>query len=184
MYPLPVGSESHSVDLDRWLLELVRRWERYFGNDPNVPLPPERETAALERRLKQVSGSEPRSTSEKFKLDQQLHRFATYQQLWKRQLRLRETAPGPARAAAGANGPGSAPVAPGEGDEIERLHRQFTKLTAEAGGAGTVGLEQFRSSLEEQRRALEAKGAKVEGFEVVEEEGRVKVRARARRRRS
>ncbi len=179
-----MSSAPVSAELDRWLDELARRWERYFGNDPKIPFPPERETAALDRRLKEMSRSEAHTTIERFKLEQQLHRFATYQQLWQRQLRQRESARGAARPAAAANEPVAAAVAAGEGDEIERLHRRFTELSSAVDGGRAVGLEPFRRALEAQRRQLEEKGATVEGFEVVEEGGRVKVRARMRRRRS
>ena len=173
-----------STELDRWLDELARRWERYFGNDPKVPLPPERETAALDRLLKEQSRSESRSTADRFKLQQQLHRFATYRQLWQRQLRQRESFRGGARPAPEANEPAPAPVAAGEEDEIGRLHRRFTELSSALGAGRAVELEPFRKALDAQRRQLEEKGAQVEGFEVVEDEGRVKVRARMRRRRS
>jgi hypothetical protein len=166
---------------ERWLEELARKWERYLARDPQVPLPPERERTALERRLHEMSRHESRSSAEQFRLEQLLHRFATYNQLWQRMLRDREEARAAAGAAARAlNASAAAPVA-GDSDEYETVFRRYTAALDKAGKPSAVGLESFREALEAQRRQLEGKGARVEGFEVVAEGANVKVRARVRR---
>src|SRR5512136_195266 len=86
--------------LERRLEELARRWERFFARDRQVPTPPERERTELERQLRELSRSEGRTSAEQFRMEQLLHRFATFNQLWLRQMREREEARTGAAAAA------------------------------------------------------------------------------------
>lgn len=174
--------------LERWLVELARKWERYFAHDPQVPLPPEREREALSRRLREVSREEVGGAAAQFRLDQLLNRFTTYSQHWVRQLRQREEATGgqlrnaPVRGAAGpTNAPSPASVSH-VGEDYRRLFGEYSAALARSGRPGNVSFERFRDALEQQRQAVSAKGAVVEGFEVQEEAGQVRVRARVRRR--
>jgi hypothetical protein len=171
--------------IEPWIDELARKWERFFAHDPKVPLPPERERAALERQLRELSRGEPPTAGERFRLEQILHRFSLYNNLWQRQLRDREEARGVQGSAArmtqlNAVGLVSVPVI----DEYERLFRSYRDELQKAGRALTVSAERFRKALEAQRQQLEATGAVVEGFEVVSSGGQVKVLARIRRGRS
>ncbi len=181
MYARSVASENPDVaQLERWLDDLARRWERYFARDPKVPQPPERERGALERRLRDLSREEIRSTVVQFRLEQLLHRFSTYSALWQRQLREQEEARTTSRAHKAANAASAAPVSQG-GDEYRALHERYVGALRNAGSDASVNAERFRQALEQQRRALEARGAVVEGFEVVTEGSQVKLRARVRR---
>jgi hypothetical protein len=181
VYPLFVASASPDVpQLERWLDDLARRWERYFARDPKVPRPPERERGALERRLRDVSREELRSTVEQFRLEQLLHRFATYTALWQRQLREQEEARTASRVRPTVNETPAAAVSP-EGDGYRTLHERYVGALRAAGSNASVNAERFRQALEQQRQALEARGAVVEGFEVVTEGSQVKLRARVRR---
>jgi hypothetical protein len=167
--------------LERQLEELARRWDRYFGRDRQVPTPPERERAELERRLRELSRIEARSAADQFRFEQLLHRFATYNQMWQRMLREREEA----RAAAG-----SIPQAPNEkaavavgkeSDDYQGVFADYVDALRKSGHEARVGFEGFRQTLEQQRRQLEAAGSVVEGFEVVAADAGVRVRARVRR---
>jgi len=166
---------------EQWLEELARKWERFFARDPHVPLPPERERAALERRLKEMSRRESKTSVEQFRLEQLLHRFATYNQLWQRMLREREEARAASGAAARAlNAERPAPV-PNKGEEYEAVFASYAAALGNQGKAAPVGFGRFREVLEKQRRDLESGGAIVEGFDVVEDGPNVRVRARVRR---
>ena len=181
MYALFVASVNPDVaQLERWLEDLARRWERYFARDPKVPRPPERERGALERRLRDVSREEIRSTVIQFRLEQLLHRFATYTALWQRQLREQEEARTAARIRRPTNEGAPAPVSPA-GDDYRSLHENYVGALRASGSDASINEERFRQVLEQQRRALEARGAVVEGFEVVSDGGQVKLRARVRR---
>lgn len=164
--------------------ELARRWDRYIARDPQEPLPPDRERAELERRLRVLSRQEGRSTSESFRFEQLLHRFSTLSALWQRQLREREEALVGGRylrnrESKSPNAPAPAPVAVEEG--YDALFARYTAALARSGRPIGVTAERFRATLQAQRRELEGRGASVEGFDVAEENGQVKVRARVRR---
>jgi len=186
VYPSPVSSPAEIVNqLHRWLDELSRKWERYFVHDPKVPVPPERERAALERQLREISRSEFRQTHEQFRLDQLLHRFSTYNMLWQRQLREREEARQagrPVQAAAAANAPVAAAVHGTDGDEFQVLHARYLEELQASGAQASINFERFRQTLETQKRMLEERGVTVEGFDVVRDGSKVKLQARVRRR--
>ncbi len=166
--------------LETALAELARRWERYAARDPKVPIPPERERLELERKLRLLSRQESRTTHEQFRLEQLLHRFASYNQLWQRQLRAREVGEaGPSREPQPPNAPAPPPV-PAKEDELTVLHRRYAELVQRRGGQ-PIALDRFRAAIEAQRARLEGKGQVVEGFEVVEVDGRLRIQARVRR---
>ena len=168
------------AELERWLVELARKWERYVSHDPQVPVPPERERAALERRLREVSRLELRTAAERFRVEQLLHRFSTFNQLWIRQLRDREVgAPKVELGRPTPNALPSSPVPPPR-DEYAQLHAHYMELLGRTGGT-PMSLDRFRSALEAQRQQLEQQGAVVEGFDVAETSGRVRIQARVRR---
>ena len=169
------------TELGHWVDELARKWERFFAHDPQVRVPPERERAALERRLRELSREDAPGPAEEFRVQQLLHRFASLSAMWQRQLRDREASRrGITATPDEVNAARRAPVPPAE-DEYERLHTTYLAALRQAGSGATVSLERFRDSLEAQRRALEERGAVVEGFAVVQEGAQVKVRARVRR---
>ena len=183
-----MGAPNVLAELERWLTELARKYERYFAHDPKVPLPPERERSALDRRLKEISRGEPRTAAEQFKLESLLHRFATYTSLWQRQLRDREEARGIAARAA------AEPVAPPATSPNTRaaasvpdpvdyrsLFARYREALDRGGRSSGIVFERFKATLEQQRLAAEGRGAVVEGFDVVEEPSGVKLRARVRR---
>ena len=176
-----VSSGDVVGQLERRLEELARRWERYFARDRQVPTPPEGERADLERRLRELSRHEARSAADQFRLEQLLHRFATYNQMWQRMLRDREEARAggvPARPAPNERAAG--PV-PGVSDGYRAVFDRYVDALSKAGRPPAVGFEGFRESLEQQRRQLEAHGTVVEGFDVVDTGAEVRVRARVRR---
>jgi predicted ribosome quality control (RQC) complex YloA/Tae2 family protein len=167
--------------LEGTLEDLARKWERFFAHDRHVPTPPEKEREALERRLREVSREEKRSAADQFRLEQLLHRFTTYNQLWQRLLREREEARKAASAMArAANETGAAPV-PDAGDEYRKVFSTYAAALSKTGKKASVDYARFRETLEQQRRQLEGRGSVVEGFEVVEEGTQVRVRARVRR---
>ena len=181
-------SEANVVaQLDRWITELARKYDRFFAKDPQVPVPPEREREALERRLRETSRTEPRTVAEQFRQEQLLNRFSTYNQLWQRILREREEGGGRAAGAAATaetprrpNATAPATVRDSE-DEYRRLYSSYRAALETSGKPTSVAFERFSAALDQQRRTAEAQGAVVEGFDVVHEASGVKLRARVRR---
>ena len=189
VYPFCVSSPAEIVNqLHRWLDELSRKWERFFVHDPQVPLPPERERAALERQLREISRAEFRQTQRNSSVStSSCIAFATYNTLWQRQLREREEARQAGRAAvaaSAANAPAPAAVDVANGDEFSALHARYLEELQASGATASVNFERFRQTLETQKRLLEERGVTVEGFDVVREGAQVKLKARVRRRAS
>jgi len=167
--------------LDRRLEELARKWERFFARDRQVPTPPERERTELERRLRELSRYEGRTSAEQFRMEQLLHRFATYNNLWQRMMREREEARAEVGSAAQPpNKPAPAPVG-AVSDEYQGVFARYVDALKKSGREAGVGFDSFKQTLEQQRRQLESRGSVVEGFEVVEDGAQVRVRARVRR---
>lgn len=161
-------------DIERKFEELARRWERYFSGDREVPIPPERERAALARQLQTLSREEGLSFAERFRLDGLLHRFSTYNQLWERQLRARNEArraPDTQRASSVKR----------EEDEVARLHREYVASLEKVGRRTNLDLAAFRKVLAEQKRRLELQGLEIQGFVVVCQGNQVSLRAKARK---
>ncbi|HVN75879.1 MAG TPA: hypothetical protein VMT19_06155 [Thermoanaerobaculaceae bacterium] len=167
--------------LEHWLAELARKWERYFAGDRQVPLPPERERAALERRLQELSRTEGRSASEKFRMEQLLHRFSTFNQLWQRMLRDKEDARARLGAARRAPNETARQPVPDGSEGYRAVFESYVDALRRVGKDAPVDVDRFGRTLREQQRQLESRGSTVEGFEVVEEDGNVRVRARVRR---
>ena len=177
----PMASRDIVTELGHWVDELARKWERFFAHDPQVRVPPELERAALDRRLRELSRAEAATAAEAFRVEQLLHRFSTYSAMWQRQLRDREASRRGITAAPDEINAGRRALVPPVEDEYETLHSAYVAALHAAGNAGKVSLERFRDSLQAQRRSLEERGARVEGFDVVQEGSQVKVRARVRR---
>jgi hypothetical protein len=173
-------SADEIAQLNKWLDELARKWERFLARDPGAPVPPERERALLERRLLAISREEAASAEERFRLERLMNRFATHNALWQRLLREREEARAASFAAKASNVRPPASVRTSDA-EYRRVFARYQAELEKAGGARPVNFERFRDSLAEQKKQLEEKGAVVEGFEVVKETGGVKVRAKVRR---
>jgi hypothetical protein len=183
-------AESGIYDrLNTWIDELARRWERYLSNDPGVPVPPERERAALERRLRELGRSESGGAAERFRREQLLTRFAVYNSLWQRRLQEREMASSRAPGQPGAPGrwisntPAPVSVGRNEREAYRELHGRYVELAGSRGQRVPSSFDAFVAALEKERRRLEAGGAIVEGFELVEEAAAVRVLARVRPRR-
>lgn len=176
-----MGAPDLIGGLERWLVELARKWERFFAGDRQVPVPPERERAALERQLREASRAELPTAAERFRLDQLLHRFAALNQLWQRQVRQREEArQGAAALQRALNDPSPPPVSD-TGDEVRSVFQAYVEALGRIGKGAPVGFDRFRDALEQQRRQLEAQGSEVEAFDVTSDGDRVRVRARVRR---
>jgi hypothetical protein len=168
------------AQLNKWLDELARKWERFLARDPGAPVPPERERALLERRLLEISREEAPTAEERFRLERLMNRFASHNALWLRLLREREEAREASFTAKAANVRSAASVSTGDA-EYRRIFVRYQAELEKTGGMRPMSFERFRETLAQQKKQLEEQGAVVEGFEVVKESSGVKVRAKVRR---
>ena len=176
--------------IERAMQALIRDWERFFAGDLRVP--PHDDSDRLGRRLRLLAEDSGGSRVDRFRLEQLQHRFQTYLQNWERMLRDREEG-GRGRAGAVARTPAAevAPVpanaaAPGAVDAqgAATLYDRFVAAKRALGLAVGVDREAFEAQLDAQRDRLRPKLGDDVSFEVLVEDGKVRLAARARRARS
>jgi hypothetical protein len=177
------------VIVERALQTLIRDWERFFAGDLRVP--PHDDVDRLGRRLRMLAESSAGSRVERYRLEQTQHRFATYSQNWERMLREREE--GRTRTAAvprrlipeqpGRRPNGSAAVAVDE-QGSDSLYDRYVAAKRAHGLEVSLDRATFESQLAEQRSKLQAKVGGEVRFDVLVEDGKVRLAARMKRARS
>jgi len=175
--------------VERAMQTLTRDWERFFAGDLRVP--PHDDGDRLGRRLRLLAENSGGSRVERFRLEQLQHRFQTYLQNWERMLREREE--GRARTGAGSRVPaaeGARPAANGgapgavDAQGTLTLYDRYVAAKRALGLAVGVDREAFEAQLQAQRDRLRPKLGDDMSFEVLVEDGKVRLAARANRARS
>jgi len=177
-----VDLQAAIAQTEQALRDLSVEWERFFAGERRTPPQPQR--VALQRRLQMLAERASRA-ADQFRIEQLQSRFMSYTMMWERQLRGREEGnlptaavvrPTPASAARGradASRPGS--VHAEDGDAI---WNRFKEAKAKLGQSTTIQRDAFLAQLEAQRERLQAKlGGRVR-FDVVVEDGKVRLAAR------
>lgn len=175
--------------VERALQALIRDWERFFAGDLRVP--PHDDKDRLARRLRLLAESAAGSRVDRYRLEQIQHRFMTYSQNWERMLREREegrTRGGPSAGRPVAEAPAPRPNvrAPSAVDAQERESLYDRYVAAKRANGLEVGVDRttFESQLAEQRQKLQARHGGEVRFEVMVEDGKVRLAARAKKARS
>jgi hypothetical protein len=176
--------EDQIAKLDKDLRDLIVSWDRFFAGDLRVP--PHADHGRLSNRLRALSGKPNQRRAEQFRLEQLQHRFASYAANWERMLREREegrgrfggsgTAVPPRPAAANAGGGSSV-----ESTDGEPLYDQYVAAKREHGDEVSVDREKFERQLAEKRKKLQARLGRDVRFEVMVDDGKVKLAARKNR---
>jgi hypothetical protein len=174
--------------VERALQKLTRDWERFFAGDLRVP--PHDDGERLGRRLRLLMETSAGSRVERFRLEQLQHRFQSYLQNWERMARDREEG----RVRAGAAGrlgverlapPANAAAARAVDDQGgPTLYDRYVAAKRALGLAAGVDRETFEAQLAVQRERLRPKLGDDVLFEVLVEDGKVRLAARANRARS
>ena len=167
--------------LEKEFKDLTTLWDRFFGGDIRVP--PVRARDHLQRRLRLLTerpGVARRSDS--FRLEQLQHRFMTYNQNWVRLLREREE--GRSQSGRPVRGQGQIPPPPNARPPAsvksasESLFERFSDAKAGLGQKMGMDREAFENKIKAQRTAIEAKLGTSVRFDVLVEDGRVKLAAK------
>lgn len=169
--------------VERALEKLIRDWERFFTGD--LRMPPKEDRERLTRRLRLLTEDQNGSRAERFRLEQLQHRFMSYSANWERMLREREEGRG--RSAAAVRGRVDAPpVSANASDATSVNHRSRTSLydryvaaKQEQGAEVAVDRETFDAEISAKREQLEQKLGRDVRFDVLVEDGKVKLAARA-----
>lgn len=175
--------------VDHALQGLIRDWERFFAGDLRVP--PHDDRDRLARRLRLLAESSAGSRADRYRLEQIQHRFMTYSQNWERMLREREE--GRIRGGAPVRHPTAESPAPrpnvrqrsavddqGDGSLYDRWAAAKRSQGLEVG----VDRATFEHQLAEQRTKIEAKLGNEVRFDVLIDDGKVRLAARAKKARA
>lgn len=172
--------------LDAAIRQLEKDYRRYFVGD--LPLPPEELENSIRNQVRQLRNTQLRRAADNFRLSSLEARFASYGEMYRRRLRdIEEGRVAPQRGSAVAP-PTTAPKPPsyrredgvvvGERAERGGVAELFADLKR-AGGAGNFDVDGLATYLERQAEAIRTKtGRSQVQFRIVEEEGRVKLKAR------
>lgn len=156
--------------------------ERYFSG--GLALPPEDLRTRLQSLLRDLRGAQLRGAAEQYRLGSLEARFNSFSELFGRRLREREEGRGPATARTFVPEQESTLDAragvtladAGQADAVEAIWRG---LAGDGSGGRKLELETFRGYLSQQISAIREKtGAASVQFRVVEEDGKVKLKAK------
>jgi hypothetical protein len=163
------------------LQKLIRDWERFFAGDLRVP--PHGERERLARRLRLLAEDQDGSRAERFRLEQLQHRFMTYAGNWERMLREREEGRGRSVAAvrAATSSPNVTGAASVDDATDADLYDRYVAAKSEHGAEVAVDREAFDAQIERQRNKLRSKLGRHVEFDVVVEDGKVRLAARRKK---
>ncbi|HEX9801390.1 MAG TPA: MXAN_5187 C-terminal domain-containing protein [Thermoanaerobaculia bacterium] len=180
----PPTPASYLRKLDR-LAEGIEQFrvdsERYFNG--GLTLPPEELRTKLQVELRELRGVQLRAAAEQYRLGSLEARFNSLSELFGRRLRDREEGRGAvARPVVGRQAPrfdARAGVVLADTGEDEAVEAIWSGLAASGGGGKKLELETFRGYLAQQIDSIRAKtGATSVQFRIVEEDGKVKLKAK------
>lgn len=176
---------EHIARLESDLQKLIRDWERYFAGDLRVP--PHVEQDRFANRLRSLSGQQMQRRADQFRIEQLQHRFMTYATNWERMLREREegrgrfagAGQGLPRQPASTNVPESGSV---NTPETGSLYDQYVAVKREHGQKVAVDRATFDAQMAAKRKKLVSRLGEDVEFDVLVEDGKVKLAARRGRR--
>ena len=164
------------------LQKLIRDWERFFGGDLRVP--PHGERKRLARRLRLLTEDQDGSRAERFRLEQVQHRFMTYSANWERMLREQEEGRGRSVAAIRAAESSSLNVSPAISVDTPMdadLYDRYVAAKKEHGADVAVDRSAFEAQIALQRSKLSKKLGRDVQFDVLVEDGKVRLAARRKK---
>jgi len=189
MSPVDIGI------VERALQELIKEWERFFACIRKTPPQTERERIARRLRMLMDPNQVALRNVEHFRVEQLQHRFMTYSQMWERMLREREEGRGrsiavkratarveaaskPRTSTASSRGANASPGASVDQNSAAALYERYAAAKKSVGQSVGVDEKAFAAQVNAQRRSMEARLGSGVRFEVVVDEGRVKLTAR------
>jgi hypothetical protein len=174
-----MGYEQAIDRLAQDVRELRIEFERFFAGA--LPTPPEELRGRVQARLRELRNANLQSAADHFRLNTVEAQFNAYNELHNRRLREREEgrvhqAPPPSTKARLDPRGG---VVVGDAPEPEAVAALFQGLYGQGARAAKVDLETFRAYIASQVAAIQGKsGCATVQFRVVEESGKLKLKAR------
>jgi hypothetical protein len=189
--PPPTDLERDLQLLASELRKLEAEYNMYFGG--RLPRPPNETRARVEALLKRLDRAPFEQVAQRFRLQSLQSRYATFAELWDRNLRTREEGRGGRR-----TGPAAPPAAPPQRvidrvvhdasirdprAETDRLHVLYDALSEARREAGesSVPFGRFEQIVVEQVAQMREEGAGEVAFRVAVKNGKARLTARATR---
>ena len=174
-----MNNEAVVARLERELQDLILEWERFFSKDRR--LPPQKERAELTRRIRRVFEHGVQGSAARFRLEQLQHRLNTYNQLWERQLREREEGrrSGVWRRPGARRGDAGRPSSVQGGGEAPSLYDRYVREMQRLGQRVAVDRREFEDRVQRQKCRAERKLGRPVTLDVVVDDGKVRLAARA-----
>jgi 5-methylcytosine-specific restriction endonuclease McrA len=180
-------SVAESITLvEQALRDLIRDWERYFAGDLRVP--PHAKHERISGRLRSLSQQPPQRRADQLRLEQLQHRFMSYTMNWERMLREREegrgrfAAGGRAQAAPSHAQANDSPASSVDVGDSGSLYERYVAAKREHGEDVQLDRRAFDAQIATERRKLEGRLGQKVRFDVLIEDGKVKLAARKVRR--
>jgi hypothetical protein len=188
-------------DLDRidvTLRQLQVKWDLFFNGAEKKP--PSELQSQLEALIKRHANVEIRNNTDRFRYQGLSARFATFNELWQKRLRVREEGkvfgmhglraeqlpppappPPPAPRAAGSAAAGEFRVSDPAHDPapVRALYERFVEERRRAGDAGAPAFDAFQDLIRKQTERIRSeKGASAVDFRLETKDGKVSLKAR------
>lgn len=176
--------------LEQDIIKLKTAYDQYFSGIERRP--PEKLAVKVTRDVRILTSTVMTNTALRFRAQQAISRYNTYSQYWQRNLREIEEGRKPKRRITSAAATPATTEAPGETivgvyevstqsndpGEMDKLFSALSQEYQRLGNGKTPDMKKVRSALEQQTKAIRDKyGSKKVAFKVVNEGGKVKIKA-------
>jgi len=176
--------------LEQDIIKLKTAYDQYFSGIERRP--PEKLAVKVTREVRTLTSTVMTNTALRFRAQQAISRYNTYSQYWQRNLREIEEGRKPKRRITSAAATPATTEAPGETivgvyevstqsndpGEMDKLFSALSQEYQRLGNGKTPDMKKVRSALEQQTKAIRDKyGSKKVAFKVVNEGGKVKIKA-------
>jgi len=177
--------EQRISKLEKDIHRLKTAYDQYFSGVDRMP--PEKLAESVAREVRSLTSTVITNTALRFRAQQAVSRYQTYHAFWQKNLRELEEGRKPRRrvtgrpAASGDEHPTSIfeiSTSNAENGEMEKLFSALEKEYRSAGTGKALDMGRMRQVLEEQTRTIREKyGCKKVAFKVINEGGKVKIKA-------
>ncbi len=170
--------------LEHDIQRLKVAYDQYFSGIERRP--PDLLAGKVAKEVRTLTSTVMTNTAQRFKSQQLISRYNTYQQFWQKNLRDLEEGRRPRRVVRGGSAstakpqPGVFEVTTGatERDQMEKLFSALNHEYKKTGNGKGPDMNKLREALTEQTKTIREKyGVEKVAFRVVNEEGKVKIKA-------
>ncbi|UCG38775.1 MAG: hypothetical protein JSV00_00635 [bacterium] len=175
--------ETRILKLEQNIQRLKTVYEQYFAGVERRP--PDKLAETVAREVRSLTATVINNTALRFRAQQAISRYNTYLSYWQKNLRDLEEGRKPKRRVTGGAVPEESPTgvfevstSRSERSEMEKLFSALSREYRKIGNGKTPDMAKVRKALEDQTKAIREKyGCEKVAFRVVNEGGKVKIKA-------